>query len=85
METAHLPKIVGPTKPAAETVVGLAKCGHYQAEAYQSWAAELGMLVTAGSDYHGPAVQPDRKLGDRFLSPERFAALEERARGRSGP
>jgi len=25
-------------------------------------------------------VQPDRKLGDRTLSPERFAALEQRAR-----
>ncbi len=50
-----------------------------QAEAYQRWAKELGLLVTAGSDYHGPGVQPDRKLGDRTLSPERFAALEERA------
>jgi hypothetical protein len=27
-------------------------------------------------------VQPDRKLGDRVLSRERFAALEERARAR---
>jgi predicted metal-dependent phosphoesterase TrpH len=51
-----------------------------QAEAYQRWAAEFGLLVTAGSDYHGPAVQPDRKLGDRTLSPDRFAALEERSR-----
>ena len=50
-----------------------------QAEAFERWAAELGMLVTAGSDYHGPTVQPDRKLGDRTLSPEKFAALEERA------
>jgi predicted metal-dependent phosphoesterase TrpH len=57
-----------------------------QAEAYERWAADLGLLVTAGSDYHGPSVQPDRKLGDRVLSRERFAALEERARGRrSGP
>lgn len=52
-----------------------------QVEAYERWAAELGMLVTAGSDYHGPAVQPDRRLGDRTLSAERFAALEERAAG----
>jgi 3',5'-nucleoside bisphosphate phosphatase len=51
-----------------------------QAEAYQRWAEALSMLVTAGSDFHGPAVQPDRKLGDRTLAPERFAALEERAR-----
>jgi predicted metal-dependent phosphoesterase TrpH len=53
-----------------------------QVEAYERWAAELRLLVTAGSDYHGPAVQPDRKLGDRVLSPERFAALEERSRDR---
>jgi 3',5'-nucleoside bisphosphate phosphatase len=53
-----------------------------QVEAYERWAAELGLLVTAGSDYHGPAVQPDRKLGDRTLSVERFAALEERGRRR---
>ena len=51
-----------------------------QAEAFERWAAELHMLVTAGSDYHGPSVQPERKLGDRWLAPDRFAALEERAR-----
>ncbi len=51
-----------------------------QAEAFERWAAELKMLVTAGSDYHGPSVQPDRKLGDRWLAADRFAALEERAR-----
>src|SRR5205823_5078856 len=51
-----------------------------QAEAYERWASGLGLLVTAGSDYHGPAVQPGRKLADRTLSAERFAALEERAR-----
>ncbi|GAC1343547.1 MAG: PHP domain-containing protein [Myxococcales bacterium] len=50
-----------------------------QAEAFDRWAAELKMLVTAGSDYHGPAVQPDRKLGDRSLPADRFAALEQRA------
>jgi predicted metal-dependent phosphoesterase TrpH len=51
-----------------------------QADAYVRWADELGLVVTAGSDYHGPGVQPDRHLGDRTLSPERFAALEDRAR-----
>lgn len=50
-----------------------------QAEAFVRWADELGMLVTAGSDYHGPGVQPDRKLADRTLPAARFAALEERA------
>ena len=55
-----------------------------QADAYVRWADDLGLLLTAGSDYHGPCVQPDRHLGDRTLSPERFAALEERARRYAG-
>lgn len=50
-----------------------------QAEAYDRWSRELGLLVTAGSDYHGPKVQPQRKLGDRTLPAERFQALEDRA------
>jgi predicted metal-dependent phosphoesterase TrpH len=50
-----------------------------QAEAFVRWADELRLVLTAGSDYHGPGVQPDRQLGDRTLSAERFAALEERA------
>jgi 3',5'-nucleoside bisphosphate phosphatase len=53
-----------------------------QVQAYERWAEELRLKVTAGSDYHGPAVQPDRKLGDRTLSAERFAALEEIAKSR---
>lgn len=53
-----------------------------QAEAYEKWAADLHLLVTAGSDYHGPTVQPGRKLGDRTLSAEKFARLEEKAVGR---
>ena len=50
-----------------------------QAEAFQRWAAEMKLLVTAGSDYHGPTVQPGRRLGDRSLAEDRFAALEEKA------
>lgn len=56
-----------------------------QAEAFERWSAELGMLVTAGSDYHGPRVQPGRRLGDRYLTADRFAALEARAAGFSRP
>jgi predicted metal-dependent phosphoesterase TrpH len=59
-----------------------------QAEAFERWAAELHLLVTAGSDYHGPTVQPGRKLGDRWLSADRFAALEvlsRRGGGRAAP
>src|SRR5437763_1185946 len=51
-----------------------------QAEAFERWATELGMLVTAGSDYHGPTVQPGRRLGDRRLSEDKFAALEALSR-----
>lgn len=54
-----------------------------QAEAFDQWATELGLLVTAGSDFHGPTVQPGRKLGDRSLPEERFAQLEARAARRS--
>lgn len=50
-----------------------------QAEAFERWAAELKLLVTAGSDFHGATVQPDRHLGDRWLAADRFAALEQRA------
>ena len=50
-----------------------------QAEAYERWGAPLGLLVTAGSDFHGPRVQPGRKLGDRSLARDRLAALEARA------
>lgn len=50
-----------------------------QADSLVRIADELGLAVTAGSDYHGPSVQPDRKLGDRTLAADRFAALEERA------
>lgn len=50
-----------------------------QAESFVRAADDLGLVVTAGSDYHGPTVQPDRNLGDRTLPAERFAALEERA------
>ncbi len=50
-----------------------------QVDAFVRAADELGLAVTAGSDYHGPTVQPDRKLADRTLPAARFAALEERA------
>ena len=50
-----------------------------QAEAFVRWAEELSLVLTAGSDFHGPTVQPERKLGDRTLSRERFAMLEEKA------
>lgn len=53
-----------------------------QVQAFERWAAALGLLITGGSDYHGPKVQPDRKLGDRYIDEVRFAKLEERAQSR---
>jgi predicted metal-dependent phosphoesterase TrpH len=50
-----------------------------QVEAYTRWADALGMLLTAGSDFHGPGVRADRHLGDRTLDPELFGRLEARA------
>lgn len=41
-------------------------------------ADELGMVPTAGSDYHGETVSPDRHLGDVTMSGEDLARLEAR-------
>jgi predicted metal-dependent phosphoesterase TrpH len=41
-------------------------------------ADELGLVPTAGSDYHGVTVSPDRKLGDVTMIPEDLARLEAR-------
>ena len=42
-------------------------------------AAELGLLVTGASDYHGSG-KPNR-LGENTTDPEVFAALVEQATG----
>jgi predicted metal-dependent phosphoesterase TrpH len=49
-----------------------------QREKYLRIADELGLVPTAGSDYHGPAVSPDRKLGGVTMPPEDLARLEAR-------
>jgi predicted metal-dependent phosphoesterase TrpH len=41
-------------------------------------AEELQMVPTAGSDYHGPAVSPDRHFGDVTMDEEDLARLEAR-------
>jgi predicted metal-dependent phosphoesterase TrpH len=43
---------------------------------YLRAAAELDLVPTAGSDYHGPTVAPDRHFGDVTMSEEEFARLE---------
>lgn len=42
------------------------------------WAEELGMVPTAGSDFHGETVSPGRHLGDVTMAAEHLAALEAR-------
>jgi predicted metal-dependent phosphoesterase TrpH len=41
-------------------------------------AEELDLVPTAGSDYHGVTVSPDRKLGDVTMAGEDLARLEAR-------
>jgi len=47
-------------------------------EKYERAAAANGLVVTAGSDYHGPEVSPDRRLGMVTMSEEALEALEGR-------
>lgn len=50
---------------------------------YQTMADAHGLLVTGGSDYHGPNSGRDGTLGLVGLPPAAFARLAERAAGRS--
>jgi predicted metal-dependent phosphoesterase TrpH len=47
---------------------------------YQAEASRFGLLVTGGSDYHGPGTGRAASLGRVGISQEAFAALAERAR-----
>jgi len=47
-------------------------------EKYLRLAEELDLVPTAGSDFHGPAVAPDRHFGDVSMSAEELARLEAR-------
>lgn len=53
-----------------------------QRDAFLRQADALGLVPTAGSDYHGPRVTPDRQLGMVSLDPSHFARLEARAASR---
>lgn len=52
-------------------------------ERFLGWAAQLDLVPTSGSDFHGEKVAPDRHLGTAAMPPERLAALEAR-RPRAG-
>jgi len=47
-------------------------------EKYLRAAALHGLVATAGSDYHGPEVSPDRRLGMVTMDEAALAALEAR-------
>ena len=49
---------------------------------YQDLASQFGLLVTGGSDYHGPGTGRAANLGRVGISEEAFAALAARARAR---
>lgn len=49
-----------------------------QRELFERWAQEFKLEPTAGSDFHGPAVAPDRFFGSVSMSPAGFARLEAR-------
>lgn len=52
---------------------------HVAVNRYLAMAADLGLAVTGGSDYHGDERAERARLGRVTLPPEHFAALEERA------
>jgi predicted metal-dependent phosphoesterase TrpH len=47
-------------------------------EKYMRIAEELDLVPTAGSDYHGVTISPDRRLGEITMAPEDLARLEAR-------
>jgi predicted metal-dependent phosphoesterase TrpH len=49
-----------------------------QRELFAKWADELGLCCTAGSDFHGEKVAPDRHFGSVAMDPAQFARLEAR-------
>ncbi|HTP51473.1 MAG TPA: PHP domain-containing protein [Anaeromyxobacteraceae bacterium] len=51
-----------------------------QLEKYGRAAAELDLVATAGSDFHGEAVAPDRSLGTTTMPLEDLERLERRRR-----
>ena len=49
-----------------------------QREMFHRVANELGLVPTAGSDFHGEAIAPDRHLGMVTMTEEAFGRLEAR-------
>lgn len=51
-----------------------------QREKLAALAEKLGLVATAGSDYHGPTVSPDRSFGQVQMPEEALVRLEARRR-----
>lgn len=49
-----------------------------QRELFEKWARELSLCCTAGSDFHGAKIAPDRMFGSVTMSPTEFQRLRER-------
>jgi predicted metal-dependent phosphoesterase TrpH len=49
-----------------------------QVEAFRQAAADLGLVPTAGTDFHGPAINPERELGTAEMGASDLSALEAR-------
>lgn len=45
----------------------------------RQWADELGLVPTAGSDFHGEAVAPGRRLGTASMGQEQFEKLKAKS------
>ena len=75
-----IPRMVNAGMPAIEVF----HSDHDAADVarYQTIAARFGLLVTGGSDYHGPGSGRAASLGRVGISAEAFAALADRARAK---
>lgn len=51
-----------------------------QREQLLGWAKELDLVPTAGSDFHGVKVAPDRRFGSVSMDPAELERLERRRR-----
>lgn len=49
-----------------------------QRELFAKWATELSLCCTAGSDFHGAKIAPDRKFGSVSMNEGEFAKLRAR-------
>jgi hypothetical protein len=49
-----------------------------QQDKFRQWTRDLGLVSTAGSDFHGEKIAPDRQFGRVTMSADELSALEAR-------